>query len=618
MYTKSDLLELENLIKKCAQFYYEGNPFISDQNFDILLSELKNIDPENTLLKTVSFGYTPNKNTNLCKYKHWFECTSLDKYTENNIRNAFPLSTSVVVTPKLDGGSARAYYKDGKLSRVVSRGDGITGLDITSNMLYGCTIPLTVPIKEAFSVRGEIIISYDSFKEIKGSHPRNSAVGLSQSKYSKREELSHLEFIVYTLERPDINSTKQSDLEFLSELKFKTVPFNFYKNYQDFLVNLSSFSLTNSLISKINNIEYPIDGLVISDNLTKKSSAFKFKAKSEITTVKDIIWTCSRTGRYIPVLSVEPVELSGAIISNVTANNLSYLEDLQAGIDSVITIVRSNEIIPLITEVILPAKITYPVICYKCGEKLTVGKTDLTCDNEQCPSKTNQVIKSILQKFALHGTGGTSIGKVIKRYNLDNVIDVINLMSNLPLKEDLVKLLGNVQSGLILDLFSRIKNDKVYIDFIIETANIKGAGGTCAINFRDNVSVQEFISSIRNKKIPESWSILFPTYIPEQEFPKHFDVLNNLLDLFEKNLIDYTKKESEVKIKVCITGTLSETRSIIEKNLENKGVKIVDINNANILLCNTTHASSKYIKAIKRKIPIMTENEFNLFLETMM
>jgi DNA ligase (NAD+) len=296
----------------------------------------------------------------------------------------------VVASLKLDGGAACAIYAHGVLQRVLSRGNGKIGLDITQNLRHG--VPASIPNHGIVAVRAEVLLTESRFQAVGGASPRNRAVGLSQSLYAKSNEVRHLRFVAYdlavrTATCPVVD--KQGDLDLLHSQGFEVVPYWTFPNGEAFL-ELGATSLHRYEQG------YPVDGMVVSAMAPKvqtlphgvavhyPSVAVKYPDVSAVTTVKDVCWQVTRTRRLVPVAVVEPVQLADAIVSRVTLHNVMWARERGIGIGASVAIVRSHMVIPRIVEVLVPAPVACPVTCPRCGQSVTVAGRDLVCLNTAC------------------------------------------------------------------------------------------------------------------------------------------------------------------------------------------------------------------------------------------
>jgi DNA ligase (NAD+) len=220
-----DVQTLEGRIREAAQAYYDGTPILADAAFDWLITQLAALAPGHALLTTPGWGYQPGT-APLTTGHHLVTMGSLTKVKYKHEHTAPFCAGPVVASLKLDGGAACAIYWQGVLQRVLSRGNGTVGLDITQNLRHG--VPAVLKDPGIVAVRGEVLLTEAGLRAVGGTSPRNRAVGLSQSLYAKQDEVRHLRFVAYDLSVrtatcPVMN--KEDDLHALTSQGFEVVPY---------------------------------------------------------------------------------------------------------------------------------------------------------------------------------------------------------------------------------------------------------------------------------------------------------------------------------------------------------------------------------------------------------
>jgi NAD-dependent DNA ligase len=598
---------MEDLIKRiteAATAYYEGDPIMSDDQFDLLVEELRSVDPSNKLLSTPGWGYTP-KSEHLQKFKHTFEVGGLDKaiYSEDKAVSLYPQS---IASFKLDGGSAVAYYADGKLVRVLSRGDGFEGLDITSNIN-----PMYLP-KEVdpsiLEVRGEVVMSKKDFSKFEGySHPRNAAIGISQSKYSTPEQKEAVHFVAYELRRYLTSNTPmsfQNGLEFLRDQGFKVVEYWTVWNGHPmefepvFTPSLSSY-------------EYPIDGAVIQNNSGPEAYALKFAAESTDTEVVDVVWQKSGFGRLIPVIQIKGVTLSGAFIEFVSGHNADTIESSGIGPGAVIKVTRSNEVIPYCLGVV---KRVDPVIPteYEGMPTERVG-VHLQIKNFNVEP---EVVKTVLGKFCPHGMGGATINAIVDTYKVDSLERLAWLVVNAEVdphetKRDLQKIAKTaILADKAFEMLRAVLTTPVTLVDVLCMSWSRNVGDVAASVVAEYYEDwKDLMEDLRKGSLPED--LQMPTYLARQGLLDNWEVVCKLINFgFTKQ--EYKKPvKVESTYKVAVTGKLSMPRGKLLDSWKQFGVVEANVGSADYLIADGPSSSSKYTEAVSRGITILTEQEFD-------
>lgn len=356
---------LENRIRKYAQSYYTGNSEISDEEFDNLIDELKEINPESEILKTPGWGYELQGS----KVKHLYNMTigSLPKVKRvEDIDDKYE-PVQCRASAKLDGISVVSYYKDGKRFLSLTRGNGKEGKVVTDKI--DIISPQTKILQNrnfTGAVRGEVLFSNKNWDKLKDkydevSNPRNIAAGIMNRDYID-EDTMYLSYVVYKVIADNSNPKFiQGDAYSFRDMEglllynnFDIVPSIYTVEY-----NFWNENVLKEYYDRFR-LEYPCDGLVITKRNIKVSEnneivydefAFKFEAESKEVIVKNIDWNATRTGRIIPRVWFDPVQLSGAYVQKCTGHNAAFIRDNKIKEGTVIVIERSGEVIPNIVKV---------------------------------------------------------------------------------------------------------------------------------------------------------------------------------------------------------------------------------------------------------------------------
>jgi DNA ligase (NAD+) len=372
---------LISTIMRLEQTYRDGNPEVSDDVFDhVYLAELERRDPDHPLLNRIGTesdfgnGKVVHPQPMLSTAKA-YDMAGVEKFTRRvssaaSKINIAPASIQYRITAKLDGMAARY---DGK--QLVTRGDGLKGNDITSAIAKGV-------VMDGPGV-GEIVMSNPYFEANLAdnfSHPRNVVVG--------------------AVGADDLNKETQKALD------DGAIRFVNYQNLKAFIFDSQSLleELEEVHMQLLKESEYPIDGVVIEvlDETIKSDMgannhhhrwmlAKKIKGEHAVTTVIDIEWTTGRTGRITPTVILEPVHLSGAKISRVTAHHAGNVKKLGIGGGASLRVLRSGEVIPFIDKILQPAKsLNIPTQCPACETEIVWERDFIVCIAEDCISRCLQ------------------------------------------------------------------------------------------------------------------------------------------------------------------------------------------------------------------------------------
>ena len=304
---------LENLIKRAAIAYYNGNPIMSDEVFDHLV----------TMATEQDIGY---KSSYERRYKHLFPLFSLQKVIEGVDTAPNWGSADTIVTPKLDGAAISVLFGGGKCQKALTRGDGIEGLDITP-LIREHLVPESIDYEGVLQISGEVVAP----KEIKNA--RNYAAGALNLKSGVEFRERNLTFIVHGVQ-PYITDNFASDMKFLSDLGFETC---IDSNYSQFPHDGSVFRIAdNSTFDKQGYTSHHPRG----------AFALKFQEKGIPTKLLDVVWQVGKSGAVSPVAILEPIDIEGAIVSRATLHNKSIIEALDLEIGCTVEVIRAGKIIP--------------------------------------------------------------------------------------------------------------------------------------------------------------------------------------------------------------------------------------------------------------------------------
>lgn len=631
-----DTYSLESLIKRYAQSYYEGHAEVDDDTFDTLVDELRSINPESEILSKIGWGYDISKVSGL-KVRHKYqEIGSLQKYKDFD-KLVSNFRSNIVVSGKIDGISLVSYFRKGKLVRAVTRGNGSVGLDKTDKLI---AILPNISADSSFTgaIRGELVISRENWKSIcskypagwEESHsPRNYVSGIINRDYID-DEIRYVSYVVYNVIGAENDSMTSKLCDQVSILDFLKNDCRF-DDIVPYFVSDAEYSYSDlvSFFEEIKEI-WPVDGLVITKQKTALLDScavlyyqvsFKFQSERKLTTVTDVTWTLTRTGRYVPVINFETIELCGARISNATGYNAKYIADNGIGVGSVVEIERSNEVIPKVISVIEQKEPSIPTKCPSCDHKLTWNGTDLVCMNPECGNKDFRDLQNwMIVLGSVDGIGWTLMEKFLDEMNISSIRDLY--MYYTKYGPDSFDTKGSKQRELFAKSLDKVWNLPVDPVDALCALNIKRLGRASAEKI---VSVNGLLEFLYNLTVPIRYlhdcdtaiSLLKKTVGPtttesiisESGYLK----LTNLRYIVDRiTRTDSSKKNDTDLIKVCITGKLSCKRSQFEQFLKEHGYVNAPIGKDTKFLItdDPNSGSSKNKAADKLGVEKISEQEF--------
>ncbi len=425
----------DRLLRLQHEYYVLGRPSVSDAEYDRLFDRLLLLEREHPGLRRPD-SPTARVGSDLTgdfpEVRHSIPVLSLDKaYTTEEIlawirKTAANLgrSLSFIVEEKIDGVSIVLYYESGRLVRAVTRGNGFVGNDVTANVRTIRSVPLRLSEPLDIAVRGEIFLPRERFEDINRrletpyANPRNLAAGTLRRIRSSEVAAVPLDMFVYEGYRAGAPDTHAQILEELDRLGFRTNPRTGFfsengraEEKQRIHPTWSTGSFDDIAAFLRGEAElrgslpYEIDGLVIKVNEIEARDrlgytghhprwavAWKFDAPEGITRVRDIEVQVGRTGRITPVARVEPVQVGGTTISNVTLHNQAYIDLLELAPGDVVAVSRRGDVIPAVERVIEKNEQGNPTWripehCPSCGSELVQVGAHHFCPNPACPAQ---------------------------------------------------------------------------------------------------------------------------------------------------------------------------------------------------------------------------------------
>lgn len=431
----------DEINKANYKYYVEDNPSISDYEYDKMFAELKKLESENPLFVTPD---SPTQRVGSISekffpYKHKYRLYSLDNtYDYEDLELDWYKKIvkeygeqELVCELKIDGLAMALTYENGIFVRGVTRGDGITGEDITNNLKTVKAIPLKLFEPVSVEVRGEVYMPKEAFEKLnkenlaKGeklfANPRNAAAGSIRqldSKITAQRDLSMFCYTaIFTGGVKDVPKTHFESLKYLKKLGFKVNPnIRLCKNAKEAIEYCKEWD------EKRFSLDYATDGVVIKVNDTlvqqemgftsrapKWATAFKFPPEEVTTKLLAIEESVGKTGAITPVAILEPVQLGGSTVARASLHNFDEVGRLDVRIGDRVYIKKAAEIIPKVVKVIedethynLP-EYTPPEFCPSCHSKLTTheDEVNLYCDNPDCHAKRCAKIEYWVSKDAM-------------------------------------------------------------------------------------------------------------------------------------------------------------------------------------------------------------------------
>lgn len=652
---KSRINELIEYINKASYEYYVlDSPTITDQEYDDYYNELLSLEEKYPEYKredspTVRVGGEVLDKFEKVTHDHPMlsfddifneeEIISFDERIRKNVSNP-----SYTLEPKMDGLSGSLIYKNGILVRGATRGDGITGEDITNNIKTIKSIPLRLTENINIEVRGEIYMSKLSFEkanierrknnEPEFANPRNAAAGSIRQLDSKIAAQRNLDFMAYFIPNPEDYGieTQTESLEYLRKLGFVT---NYKLNGNAHNVN-EIIKYIDELSTKRKKLPYNIDGVVLKvDKLSDEKKlgftsrvprwgiAYKFPAEEVLTTLKEIKFTVGRTGKITPNAIFSPVHVDGSIVTKATLHNSDYCLDKDVRIGDIISIRKAGDVIPEVVEVKLDRRkensIPFKMIenCPMCNEKLVRKDANHYCNNDNCSSRKIESLIHFASRDAMYieGFGDRIVEDFYNMNYLKNIDDFYNLYKY---KDELKSLEGFGEKSIENLLNSIEKSKSNSLERLIFALGIRYVGKKTAkilsIYYKtmDNLIEAEYDEL---KSINDIGEIIAKSIVDYFKDEKNINLINRLKDLninMRYTGMDINTKNDKINGKTfVITGTLSKPRDEIKETLENLGANVTgSVTKKTDYVIVGENPGSKYEKAKSLEITILKESEY--------
>jgi DNA ligase (NAD+) len=646
------------------QYHVLDSPEISDAEYDARMRELRSLEADHPELVTPDsptqrVGGKPKEG--FAKVDHSRPMLSLDNVNseqeladwERRVRAAVgSANVSFVCELKMDGVSLALQYEPGPggaalLQTALTRGDGVTGEDVTSNIRTIRSVPLSVSterlhrasLPQSFEVRGEVILPDEAFlrlnrqREEQGLppavNPRNAAAGTIRTLDPDIVAQRRLDFYAYfALVKGESAFPEQwQALEALSTAGFRV---NRHRKPLHTLEELLAFVAWAE--GQRHGLGYEIDGVVIKVNETalqrrlgytgrapRWAVAYKFTARSGVTQIEDIMVQVGRTGKLTPVAVLHPVFIGGTTVSRATLHNADEIERLGVKIGDYVTVERGGDVIPKIVGVVDDAQhprgkktFVFPSVCPVCGSEVVrdEGEADYRCINVDCPARLKESILHFASRKVMNieGLGDALVTQLLERRLLTSVAGIYSLT-----EEQLLELerIGKKSSQ---SLLMEIKNSKklplnrvlfaLGIRFVGErtaqllaeafgsmdelmAASVEELQAVDEVGPRVALAIHEFFAEEKNRHLVDKLRQAGLTFSAEKK--RKSSQLEGMTFVLTGTMADLTREEAKARIEAAggrVSGSVSKKTSYVVAGEE---------------------AGSKLDKAHELKVPVIEQ-----------
>ncbi len=644
----NDIERMAELVKTLNRYAYEyytlDSPTVSDKEYDALYDELLKLEQELFIVLPDS----PTKRVGdkiaqgFKEYKHKLRLYSLDKsQTFEGIENFFSRVEKEVgfvpeftVEKKFDGLTLSLTYENGYLKTGATRGDGVQGEDVTDQIKTIRTIPLSIPFKGTVEVQGEGLMRLSELKKynekdgvVPLKNARNGVAGAIRNLDPNVTASRNLDFVAYNIGYIDglKIDTQQEVREHLKKWGFLTDDFfEIVDNIKDAIRSLDRIEevrpdldfLIDGAVIKVNSMAVR-EELGFTDKFPRWAIAYKYKAEETTTTLENVIWQVSRTGKLNPIADLSPVDLMGVTVKHATLNNIDDIKKKGVRIGDKVFIRRSNDVIPEITGVATTSEksidILPPSVCPECGGQVTKKGAFLYCENkENCAPSIISRLSHFASRPCMDIDGLSE--KTCEQLHFELGIKTPDQLYDLTL--DSLLCLDGFKDKKASNLIANIEKSKhttlSRFLFAIGIPNIgKKTASVMADVFGtlDNVKNATFMDLIT---LPDFGDIMATAVIDFWNNPDNLKIVDSLISkgiTFEKETITTGVFSGKT---VVLTGTLSKyKRSEAQAIIKNLGGQVSDTVSKSVnLVIAGVDAGSKLEKAQKLGIEIWSESDF--------
>ena len=642
----------DEINKANYKYYVEDNPSISDFEYDQMFAELKKLEEENPLFITpdsptqrvgsVSEKFFPHKHKyRLYSLDNTYEYEDLEDWYKKIVKEYG--GQELVCELKIDGLAMALTYENGIFVRGVTRGDGVTGEDITNNLKTIKAIPLKLFEPVSVEVRGEVYMPKESFEKLNEenlkngeklfANPRNAAAGsirqLDSSITAKRDLSMFCYTAIFTGSVKNPPKTHYDSIMYLKKLGFKVNPnVKLCKNADEAIQYCKEWD------EKRFSLDYATDGVVIKVNdllvqqemgftsrAPKWATAFKFPPEEVTTKLLTIEESVGKTGAITPIAILEPVQLGGSTVGRASLHNFDEVGRLDVRIGDRVYIKKAAEIIPKVVKVIedeerykLP-EYTPPKHCPSCHSELHIhdGEVNLYCDNPDCPAKRCAKIEFWVSKDAMDidKVGPSIIEQLYNRGFARTPVDLYKLTMQDFMQLDLVK------EKSAFNMYTAIQESKDKpLSRMLTAFTIKNVGKETA-----GVLANEFgtLENLMNASVEDLSGVEGVGEVIAKDIydffrkPENIQMIEELKALGVEPAPPVQNVSDEFKGKTFVlTGTLQNmTRDEASEKIKQMGGKTSSSVSKNTsYVVAGENAGSKLDKAQKLGVIILTEDDF--------
>lgn len=644
----NDIDRMKQLIvrlNEAAKAYYaEDREIMSNLEYDRLYDELASLEEKTGLIlaqsPTQSVGYEAVDE--LPKERHESPMLSLGKTKSREELADWLNGQKGLLSWKLDGLTIVLTYRDGKLFKAVTRGNGEVGEVITPNARTFVNLPLQIPFQGELILRGEAVISYEDFEHINAKiedvdarykNPRNLCSGSVRQLNSHITAQRSVRFFAFALVKADgadFENSREKQFEFLKQQGFEVVDYRpvtaetMHEAVEWFEQKIADYPIpSDGLVLLLDDIAYG-DALGRTAKFPRNAIAFKWADETAQTTLREIEWSASRTGLINPVAIFDPVELEGTTVSRASVHNISIVKELQLGIGDTITVYKANMIIPQIAENLTKSgSLEIPGECPICHGKTEIRRENdtetLICPNPDCDAKKLKSFTLFVSRDAMNidGLSEATLEKFLAKGFLHTYADLFHLDRY---KEQITQMDGFGEKS-FSNLTESIENARhTTLARLIYSLGIPNIGiANAKMICREYKNDLERLLNAPAEELADIDGVgpviagTFAAFFAEEKNRKALEALLSEVTLEQEAFSDAPLSLSGKSF--VVTGSLNhfENRNALKEKIEALGGKVTgSVTGKTVCLINndSTSDSSKNKKARELGVSVLTEEEF--------
>lgn len=647
---------LRDWILKARHAYYNlGEPLLSDAEYDSLEDELRRLVPDDPLFQQV--GAPVSADSILTKARHAMPMGSQNKVNSEAEFRAWLARCgdgALHASLKGDGASAAAYYRDGQLSQVISRGDGLVGEDITANAIRFKGLPAWAGFSGA--VRFEVILTVEDWARVdptRSKNPRNAGSGIMGRKNGFQSD--HLSAFAFDIDEvrggiPVRFATESEKIQRLTELGFMVMPGRQCETADQ------AVAWFRQVTADRDRLDFWIDGVVmklesiaqqealgVTAGRPKGQVAWKFDSAGAETVLEDVVISGGHTGALIPTAKLRPVEIGGTTVSSASLANFDEIARLDVAVGDSVWLIKANDIIPKVVRVTERAPgrrpIAVPTACPFCGgtvgrRRMTSGESGviLECQNPACEKKSSGKINRWIASLDIQGIGDSVLEAMLDRFGIEDASGLYALrergaeLAEMIINTDKSIRLGEKRAQSILDAIDGTRT--------LTLAQFLGSLGIDHLGIRRVELIIAAAGGALDRL--EDWRcghLRDPAMAEQAGVPNlgaaiqdGIDAMAPLIDRLLANGVEILPPQRDLpesddlpRLMVCISGKLPSGlhKGDYEAPLEAAGMRLVDTvtRELNLLvLADPNSTSSKAAKARKLGIEVISEEALRLKL----